>query len=92
MARDGHGALAQRTRTPFNTAALTTAGGLAFVGDWDRHFYAYDAQTDAVLWQTRTPTSRAGLSHHLRGRGRQYLAVPVWSGRRQLDVARFRSS
>jgi alcohol dehydrogenase (cytochrome c) len=34
-----------RTPSPSNTAALTTAGGLVFGGDWDRHMYAYDAAT-----------------------------------------------
>jgi alcohol dehydrogenase (cytochrome c) len=64
----------------------TTAGGLAFVGDWDRHFYAHDAQTGELLWQTRTPVSAQGFPITYSVRGRQYLAVPR-SGRRQLDVA-----
>ena len=46
-----------RVPTPYNSAALATAGGLAFVGDWDRHFYAFDAATGRILWQTRLPTS-----------------------------------
>ncbi len=32
-----------RSRTPMNTAALTTAGGLAIAGDWDRNLYVFDA-------------------------------------------------
>ena len=32
-------------RAPFLTAALTTAGGLAFVGDGDRYFKAFDVRT-----------------------------------------------
>ena len=39
----------QRMPTPFNTAALTTAGGLAFGGDWDRHLFAYDVSTGKIL-------------------------------------------
>lgn len=31
-----------RQRTPFNSAALTTAGGLVFIGDWNRYANAYD--------------------------------------------------
>ena len=80
MGRDGKILWKQRVRTPYNTAALTTAGGLAFVGDWDRHFYAYDAQTGAVLWQTRTPTSAQGFPITYSVRGRQYVAVPSGFG------------
>ena len=50
-----------RTPSPSNTAALTTAGGLVFGGDWDRHMYAYDAATGKILWQTRLPTSAQGF-------------------------------
>jgi alcohol dehydrogenase (cytochrome c) len=80
MAKTGKVLWRQRVRTPYNTAALTTAGGLVFVGDWDRHFYAYDAQTGALLWQTRTPTSAQGFPITYSVRGRQYLAVPSGSG------------
>jgi alcohol dehydrogenase (cytochrome c) len=80
MAKTGKVLWRQRVRTPYNTAALTTAGGLVFVGDWDRHFYAYDAQTGALLWQTRTPTSAQGFPITYSVGGRQYLAVPSGSG------------
>jgi PQQ-dependent dehydrogenase (methanol/ethanol family) len=80
MGRDGRVLWKQRVRTPFNTAALTTAGGLAFVGDWDRHFYAYDTQTGTLLWQTRTPTSAQGFPITYAVRERQYVAVPAGFG------------
>jgi alcohol dehydrogenase (cytochrome c) len=80
MGRDGRVLWKQRVRTPYNTAALTTAGGLAFVGDWDRHFYAYDVQTGTLLWQTRTPTSAQGFPITYAVRGRQYIAVPSGFG------------
>jgi alcohol dehydrogenase (cytochrome c) len=80
MGRDGRVLWKQRVRTPFNTAALTTVGGLAFVGDWDRHFYAYDTQTGSLLWQTRTPTSAQGFPITYSVRGRQYVAVPAGFG------------
>src|SRR5215471_16734999 len=40
----------QRTPSPSNTAALATAGGVAFGGDWDRHMYGYDASSGKILW------------------------------------------
>ncbi|MSV35189.1 MAG: pyrrolo-quinoline quinone [Bryobacterales bacterium] len=69
-----------RVPTPMNTAALTTAGGLAFSGDWDRHLYAYDAATGKILWQTRTLTSPQGFPISYMAKGKQYIAVPVGTG------------
>jgi alcohol dehydrogenase (cytochrome c) len=68
------------TPSPINTAALTTAGGLVFAGDWDRHMYAYDAQTGEILWQTRLPTSVQGFPISYEAGGKQYVAMPVGSG------------
>src|SRR5207244_7660771 len=39
-------------RAPGNGATLSTAGDLVFWGDLDRHFYAFDADNGAILWQT----------------------------------------
>ena len=69
-----------RTRTPMNTAALTTSGGIAVAGDWDRHLYVYDARTGEVLWQTRLPTSVQGFPISYAAGGKQYLAVPAGTG------------
>jgi alcohol dehydrogenase (cytochrome c) len=69
-----------RTPSPMNTAALTTAGGLVFAGDWDRYFYAYDAKSGAVLWQTRLTTSAQGYPIAYAVNGRQYIAVPAGAG------------
>ena len=66
-----------RQRSAFNTAALTTAGGLAFVGDWNRYINAYDVKTGELLWQTRTLTSAQGFPISYSVRGRQYIAVPI---------------
>jgi alcohol dehydrogenase (cytochrome c) len=69
-----------RQRAPFNTAALTTAGGLVFVGDWNRYFNAYDVANGKLLWQTRLTTSPQGFPITYAVGGRQYLAVPVGVG------------
>jgi len=69
-----------RQRTPFNSATLTTAGGLAFVGDWDRFAHAYDVATGELLWQTRLPTSVQGFPITYAVDGRQYVAIPVGTG------------
>ncbi len=69
-----------RTRTPMNTAALTTSGGIAVAGDWDRHLYVYDARTGEILWQTRLPTSVQGFPISYEAGGKQYLAVPAGVG------------
>jgi alcohol dehydrogenase (cytochrome c) len=79
-ARTGQILWRHRTRTPPNTAALTTGGGLAIVGDWDRYLYAHDATTGKVLFQTRLSTSVQGFPITYAVNGRQYLAVPVGTG------------
>ena len=69
-----------RTPSPSNTAALTTAGGLVFGGDWDRHMYAYDAANGKILWQTRLPTSAQGFPITYLARGKQYVVMPAGIG------------
>ena len=69
-----------RTPSPSNTAALATAGGVVFGGDWDRHMYAYDATTGKVLWQTRLPTSAQGFPITYMANGKQYVAMPAGIG------------
>ena len=78
--RTGEPLWRHRTPTPINTAALTTAGGLVFVGDWDRHVYAYDAADGEILWQTRLGTSAQGFPVTFLANGKQYLAVPAGIG------------
>ena len=70
----------QRMPTPFNTAALTTAGGLAFGADWDRHMYAYDAANGKILRQTRLLTSGQGFPISYMAKGKQYVAMPAGTG------------
>lgn len=70
----------KRQRAPFSTAALTTAGGLVFIGDLDRYLRAYDVRSGEVLWQTRAQTSGEGFPLSYAVRGRQYVAIPVGVG------------
>jgi len=70
----------QRTPSPSNTAAVATAGGLVFGGDWDRHMYAYDAATGKILWQTRLLTSAQGFPITYLAKGKQYVAMPAGNG------------
>ncbi len=80
MHRTGEILWKHRQRTPFNSAALTTGGGLVFVGDWDRFANAYDVATGDLLWQTRLPTSVQGFPISYGVDGKQYVAIPVGVG------------
>ncbi|MFN7977506.1 MAG: PQQ-binding-like beta-propeller repeat protein [Vicinamibacterales bacterium] len=67
-------------RAPFLTAALSTGGGIVFIGDLDRYFRAYDVKTGKVLWQTRLGTSVQGYPVTFTANGRQYVAVTTGLG------------
>ncbi len=67
-------------RAPFLTAATTTAGGLVFVGDLDRHFKAFDAATGEELWRTRLGMAAHGFPITYRAGGTQYVAVTTGLG------------
>ena len=64
-------------RAPFLTAALTTAGGLVFIGDYDRYVHAYDVETGKELWRTRLATSAQGFPVSFAIDGEQYVAIPA---------------
>ncbi len=72
--RTGETLWKHRRRAPYNTAALTTAGGLVFIGDWERYVFAYDARSGEQLWQSRLSTMSNGYPITYAVDGRQYVA------------------
>jgi len=66
--------------SPFMTSIVSTAGGVAFVGDMDRMFRAVDVKTGKVLWETRLGTSVQGFPLTFSIAGKQYVAVSTGLG------------
>ena len=64
-------------RAPFLTSTMTTAGGIGFVGDWDRTFRAFDVKTGKTLWTTRLGTTAQGFPTTFSVNGEQFVAVPT---------------
>jgi alcohol dehydrogenase (cytochrome c) len=64
----------------FMTGVLTTAGGLAFVGDLDRYIKAFDVHSGKVLWQSRLGAPTHGYPISYAVDGKQYVAIPTGMG------------
>ena len=67
-------------RAAFLTGALSTAGGIVFVGDLDRYFRAFDVRTGKIVWETRLGTSVQGFPVSFTANGKQYVAVTTGLG------------
>ena len=67
-------------RSPFLTGVLSTAGDLAFVGDYDRRFRAVDVKSGKTLWSVRLGTTVQGYPVTFRAGGKQYVAVTTGLG------------
>jgi len=71
---------AHQQRALFLTGALTTGGGLVFIGDLDRYFKAFDVNTGELRWQTRLGAPLHGYPITYAVNGKQYIAVPTGIG------------
>jgi alcohol dehydrogenase (cytochrome c) len=67
-------------RASFLTAVVSTAGGVAFVGDRNQMFHAVDVKTGKILWETRLATAVQGFPVSYSINGKQYIAVTTGKG------------
>ena len=67
-------------RSPFLTGVVSTAGNLAFVGDFDRVFRAVDTRNGKTLWTSRLGTTVQGYPVSFSVGGKQYIAVTTGLG------------
>ena len=64
----------------FLTGALTTAGGLTFIGDLERKFMAFNTKTGEPLWHSVLGSALHGFPVSYATNGKQYIAVQTGMG------------
>ena len=64
----------------FLTGVLSTSGGLIFIGDTDRNFIAFDANSGEVLWKVKLNAALHGYPIAYAVGDDQYVAVPTGNG------------
>jgi alcohol dehydrogenase (cytochrome c) len=67
-------------RATFLTGVVSTAGGVAFVGDRGQMFKAVDIKTGKVLWETKLATAVQGFPVSYSIGNKQYVAVTTGTG------------
>ena len=67
-------------RAGYLTGVVSTAGGVAIVGDIDRTVRAHDVRSGKVLWETRLGTSAQGFPITFSVDGKQYIAIAAGLG------------
>ncbi len=77
-----------KNEAPLWSGAMSTAGGLVFIGTPEGHFKALDDETGEVLWKFQTGSGIVGQPVTWEEDGEQYVAiasgwggaVPLWGG------------
>ncbi|MCC6735466.1 MAG: PQQ-binding-like beta-propeller repeat protein [Bauldia sp.] len=72
---DGAHAYDLQQANRYTSSILTTAGGLMFVGDGDRYFYALNDETGEEIWRVRLNAAIGGHPMTYEVDGVQYIAV-----------------
>jgi alcohol dehydrogenase (cytochrome c) len=67
-------------RATFQTAVLSTAGGVAFVGDRNQEFKAIDVKNGKILWTQKLATAVQGFPMSFSAGGKQYIVVTTGRG------------